>query len=48
MINNDSGKVEWIDCGYGYFDIYEENPNGVVANSLQEFLDKCVDKRLDD
>ncbi|WP_252222461.1 MULTISPECIES: hypothetical protein [unclassified Clostridium] len=48
LINNDSGKVEWIDCGYGYFHIYEENPNGVVANSLQEFLDKCVDKRLDD
>ena len=37
---NDTGKIEWIDCGYGYFDIYEENPNGILANSIQEFLEK--------
>lgn len=40
LFNNDTGKVEWIDCEYGNFDIYEENPNGVLANSLSEFFDK--------
>lgn len=40
LFNNDTGKVEWIDCEYGYFDTYEENPNGVLANSLSEFFDK--------
>lgn len=40
LFNNDTGKIEWIDCGYGYFDIYEENPNGILANSIQEFLEK--------
>ena len=42
LINNDTGKVEWIDCGYGYFDIYDENPNGILANDIQEFLNKLV------
>lgn len=40
LFNNDTGKIEWMDCGYGYFDVYKENPNGVLANSMQEFLDK--------
>ncbi len=40
LFNNDTGKIEWIDCGYGYFDVYEENPNGILANSIQEFFDK--------
>lgn len=40
LFNNDTGKIEWIDCGYGYFDVYEENPHGVLANSLEEFLEK--------
>ncbi|WP_160679791.1 hypothetical protein [Clostridium sp. C8-1-8] len=48
LLNNNSGQVEWMDCEYGYFDVYEENPNGVVANSLQEFLDKCIDIRGED
>lgn len=48
LLNNDSGQVEWMDCEYGYFDVYDENPNGVIANSLQEFLDKCVDSRVED
>ena len=40
LFNNDTGKVEWIDCGYGYFDIYEKNPNGILANSMEDFLKK--------
>ena len=40
LFNNDTGKIEWIDCGYGYFDVYEENPNGIMADSLGEFLEK--------
>jgi len=48
LLNNNSGKVEWMDCEYGYFDVYEENPNGVIANSLQEFFDKCSDSRAED
>ena len=40
LFNNDTGKIEWIDCGYGYFDVYEENPKGILANSMQEFLEK--------
>lgn len=39
LLNNDTGKVEWIDCGYGYFDTYEENPNGILADNIQEFFD---------
>ena len=40
LFNNDTGNVEWIDCGYGYFDVYEENPNGIIANDIDEFLSK--------
>ncbi len=40
LFNNDTGKVEWIDCGYGYFDTYEENPNGILAQSISEFFRK--------
>lgn len=40
LINNDTGKVEWIDCGYGHFDIYEQNPNGIIADTIPEFLEK--------
>ncbi|QLY81836.1 hypothetical protein [Clostridium intestinale] len=47
LLNNDSCQVEWMDCEYGYFDVYDENPNGVIANSLQEFLDKCADNRVE-
>lgn len=38
--NNDTGRFEWVDLGYGYFDVYEENPYGIIADSAQEFLDK--------
>lgn len=40
LFNNDTGKIEWIDCEYGYFDVYEENPNGILANCMQDFLEK--------
>ena len=40
LFNNDTGNVEWIDCGYGYFDVYEENPNGIIANDIDGFLSK--------
>ena len=42
IFNNDTGKFEWVDFGYGYFDVYEENPYGIIADSAQEFLDKFV------
>lgn len=38
VLNNDTNQVEWVDCGYGYFDVYEENPHGVMAGSIEEFL----------
>ena len=40
IFNNDTGKFEWVDFGYGYFEVYEENPYGIVADTAQEFLDK--------
>lgn len=40
IFNNDTGEFEWVDFGYGYFDIYTENPYGIVADTTQEFLDK--------
>ncbi len=42
IFNNETGRFEWIDIGYGYFDVYEENPYGIIADSAQEFLDKFV------
>ncbi len=45
LINNDTGKIEWMDCGYGYFDIYEANPHGILANDIQEFLGKFSSKK---
>lgn len=42
IFNNDTGRFEWVDIGYGYFEIYEENPYGIIADSAQEFLDKFV------
>ena len=40
LFNNDTGNLEWIDCEYGYFDTYEENPHGILAFNMQEFLEK--------
>ncbi len=40
VFNNDTGEFEWADFGYGYFDVYSENPYGIVADNTQEFLDK--------
>lgn len=40
IFNNNTGKFEWVDIGYGYYDVYEENPYGIIADSAQEFLDK--------
>lgn len=40
LFNNETGKVEWMDCEYGYFKVYEENPNGVLANTMDEFIEK--------
>ncbi|WP_423227639.1 hypothetical protein [Paenibacillus filicis] len=42
LINNDTNQVEWIDCDYGHFEVYEENPNGVFANSIDDFLKMFV------
>lgn len=40
IFNNDTGRFEWVDMGYGYFDVYEENPYGIIADSAEEFLGK--------
>lgn len=40
IFNNDTGRFEWVDFGYGYFEVYEENPYGIVADSADEFLAK--------
>lgn len=40
LINNDTGAVEWVDCGYGYFEDYNKNPNGIFAENSEAFLDK--------
>ena len=40
LFNNETGKVEWMDCEYGYFNVYEQNPNGVLANTMDEFIEK--------
>ena len=40
IFNNDTGAFEWVDFGYGYFEVYEENPYGTAAHFAQEFLDK--------
>lgn len=43
LLNNDSGQFEWVDFSYGYFEVYEENPHGAVADDTQEFLNKFSD-----
>ena len=40
LFNNETGKVEWMDCEYGYFNVFEQNPNGVLANTMDEFIEK--------
>lgn len=40
IFNNDSGRFEWVDFGYGYYEVYEENPYGIIADSADEFLAK--------
>ena len=47
LLNNDTGNVEWIDCGYGYFDVYEENPNGILAHSIDELFEKFSQSLLE-
>lgn len=42
IFNNDTGEFEWVDFGYGYYEEYEQNPYGIVADDTQEFLDKFV------
>lgn len=42
VLNNDTGRFEWVDFGYGYFDVYEENPYGIIADTVEEFFDKLV------
>lgn len=46
LFNNDTGNIEWIDCGYGHFDVYEENPNGIIANNIEELLMKLLNNHI--
>ncbi len=43
LINNDNGNIEWCDFGYGYFEVYEENPFAVMSTDVQTFLDMLVE-----
>lgn len=40
VINNQTGAVEWVDCEYGQYDIFEENPHGILADDTDSFLRK--------
>lgn len=47
VINNQTEVVEWVDCGYGHYAKYEKNPNGILAENMERFLEKlalCVQK----
>lgn len=39
LFNNDTGKVEWLDTEYGCFGNLEEDPNGVLADSIDELIE---------
>ena len=43
VFNNDTGRFEWVDFGWGYCEVYEDNPYGIIADSAQEFIDKFSD-----
>ena len=47
IFNNDTGRFEWVDFGWGYCDVYEDNPYGIIADTAQEFLDKFHDDDID-
>jgi len=38
VFNNDNGNVEWIDSEYGCFGNLEEDPNGILASSIDELI----------
>lgn len=40
VFNNDTGRFEWVDFGWGYCDVYEDNPYGILADSADELLAK--------
>lgn len=40
LFNNDTGEIEWNDPGYGHFEVYEENPYGIFAEDIEQFIDK--------
>lgn len=40
VINNQTGAVEWVDCEYGQYENFEENPHGILADSTDSFLRK--------
>ncbi|MDE6665614.1 MAG: hypothetical protein K2K14_05420, partial [Ruminococcus sp.] len=42
IFNNDTGKFEFNDCGYGYFPKYEDNPWGIIADNTDEFFDGLI------
>ncbi len=40
VINNQTGAVEWVDCGYGHYDRYDKNPNGILTENIDQFFQK--------
>lgn len=43
VVNNDTGNVEWIDCEWGGFGNLDEDPNGILADSLCELINLLKD-----
>ncbi|OGO84063.1 MAG: hypothetical protein A2Y22_03355 [Clostridiales bacterium GWD2_32_59] len=39
VFNNDTGEIEWIDFEYGQFGDLNKDPNGVLADSIEELLE---------
>lgn len=46
ILNNQTGKVEWVDCGYGHYEKYEKNPHGILAEDIEQFFTKSVKAHL--
>ena len=34
--------MEWVDCEYCQYEKYEKNPNGILAQNIDQFLIKLM------
>ena len=47
LFDNETGKVEWADFGFGNFSDFSEIPHGVFANSMDDFVKKMLELEHD-